>query len=150
LIAAVILLCVLLILVVRAIRGDGDERPTAVPTLTSQAVPTQTVSLMTATPVVVPTNTVVLPIGATEEPTTPAEIGPGASVRVQGTAGAGLNLRQQPSTYAAVVEGLDEGTTVTVLDGPREADGYIWWLVSTDEGNEGWGAENWLVLSTEE
>jgi hypothetical protein len=150
LVAAVILLCVLLILIVRAIRGGGDERATATPTMAEQAVPTQTVSLETDTPVVAPTNTVVLPIGATQEPGPLTEIGPGASVVVQGTQGAGLNLREQPSTYAAVVDSVDEDTSLTVLDGPREADGYVWWLVSTAGGSEGWAADNWLVLDTEE
>jgi hypothetical protein len=63
--------------------------------------------------------------------------------------GAGLNLREQPTTYARIVDNAPEDTVLTVLEGPREADGYVWWKVRTPDGGEGWGAENWLVLQTE-
>jgi hypothetical protein len=43
-----------------------------------------------------------------------------------------------------------EGTVLTVLEGPTDADGYVWWKVRTPDGDEGWGADNWLVLKTEE
>ena len=42
-----------------------------------------------------------------------------------------------------------EGTTLVVLDGPEEADGYTWWQVRTPDGAEGWAAGTWLVLKTE-
>jgi len=35
---------------------------------------------------------------------------------------------------------------LVVLDGPTEADGYVWWNLRSPEGKEGWGAANWLVL----
>ena len=45
-------------------------------------------------------------------------------VVVQGTDQEGLRLRARPSTKARVVTTLKEGTSVTVLEGPEEADGY--------------------------
>jgi hypothetical protein len=150
-VALVILLCVSLVLIVRAIRGN-DDRPTAtpLPTVTSAAAPSATVPPLTESPGVTPTDTVVLPGVTPVDTAGPGGIRPGALVVVQGTQGAGLNLREQPTTFAKVVAKAREGTVLTVLEGPTEADGYVWWQVRTPDGEEGWGAANWLVLKTEE
>jgi hypothetical protein len=150
LVGVLIVLCVLLVLLVRGLGGDGDEEQlTPQPTETGEALPSATVTLITPTSAVTPTETVVLPVGTSEPTTAPTEIGPGALVVVQGTKGGGLNLRQQPTTYAKVVTNAREGTVLTVLEGPKEADGYTWWRVRTPDGTEGWGADDWLVLKTE-
>jgi hypothetical protein len=149
-IAIVILLCVGLILIVRAIRGDGDETPTPSPTFTAEAAPSATVSLMTATAAVTPTSTVVLTVGTPPATTSPTEIQPGALVVVTGTGGAGLRLRALATTDAEVMAVAREDTVLTVLEGPVEADDYVWWKLRTPDGDEGWGAANWLVLLTEE
>jgi len=145
--AIVIVLCVSLVLVIRAIGGGGDdETPMPADTeATGVVLPTPT---WTLAPIMVdsPTPTVELPIEGTVEPTPFTEIAVGATVVVQGTGGGGLNLREQPSTYAARVGSVAEGAELTVLDGPKEADGYVWWQVRTADGKEGWGAANWLVL----
>jgi uncharacterized protein YgiM (DUF1202 family) len=70
-------------------------------------------------------------------------------VIVKGTGGYGLNLRAEPSTQARIAANASEGTELTVVDGPEEADGYAWWRVRTPDGKEGWGAARWLVLKTE-
>lgn len=151
LVAVVILLCVGLVLIVRAIRGN-DDRPTATPlaTVTSAAAPSATVPLVTASPAVTPTDTVVLPGVTPVDTPGPGGIRPGALVVVQGTQGAGLNLREQPSTTGKVAGKAREGTVLTVLEGPTEADDYVWWKLRAPDGAEGWGAANWLVLKTEE
>ncbi len=151
--AVIIVLCVSLVLIVRAIRGGGeDETATPLPSATATVRQTAVIPLPTTPTAALtpPTATVVLPIGGTAEATPFTEIAPGATVVVKGTAGAGLNLRQQPSTYARVVGSSKEGTELTVLDGPREADGYVWWQLRAKDGTEGWGAANWLALKTEE
>jgi hypothetical protein len=151
LIALVILLCVGLVLIVRAIRGNDDRQiATPLPTVSSEVAPSATVSLLTATPAVAPTDTVVLPGVTPADTPVPSGIRPGALVLVQGTAGAGLNLREQPTTYAKVTGKAREGTVLTVLEGPTEADEYVWWKVRAPDGSEGWGAADWLVLKTEE
>ena len=151
LIAIVILLCVGLVLIVRAIRGN-DEGPTAtpLPTVTSAAAPSATVPLVTPSPGVAPTDTVVLPGVTPVDTPGPGGIRPGSLVVVQGTQGAGLNLREEPSTTSAVAGKAREGTVLTVLEGPTEADDYVWWKVRAPDGVEGWGAADWLVLKTEE
>ena len=148
LVGIIIILCEGLILVVQAIRGGGDEEGTATlpPTNTVQATATATRSLFTATPVVAPTDTVVLPIETPLTTPSPTEIGPGVQVVVQGTAGAGLNLRAEPSTQAQVVVNAREGATLTVLEGPEEGGNHTWWLLRTADGKEGWGAADWLAL----
>ena len=152
LVGVLIILCVLLVMLARGILGGGEEeqdQPTALPTVTAEVAPSATVMLVTPTSAVTPTDTVVLPVSTPEETAEPTGIGPGALVVVQDTRGAGLNLRQQPSTYAKVMGSAREGTVLTVLEGPTEADGYVWWKVRAPDGTEGWGAGTWLVLKTE-
>jgi cytoskeletal protein RodZ len=149
LIAIIILLCTSLILIVKALRSGGDqETPTPTATATRAIPPTATwtpTTIITQTP----TATVVLPIERTPESIPFTEIVPGATVVVQGTAGAGLNLRQQPTTSARVVDSIKEGTELLVIEGPSESDGYVWWKLRAPDGTEGWGATNWLTLKTE-
>jgi hypothetical protein len=156
-VAIIILLCVSLVLIVRAIRGRDDEgTATPVPTLTVAATAVQTPGVpatpapLTPTAVVSPTSTAALPIEGPEASPTPSAIGPGTIVLVEGTSGAGLNLREQPSTYSAVMGNVPDGTELTVLEGPQDADGYVWWNLQAPDGTEGWGAANWLVLKTGE
>jgi len=149
-IAIVILLCIGLVLIVNAIRKGDGEPPTPIPTFTSEVSPSATVSLLTPTAAITPTSTVVLTVGTPPATTPPTEIRPGALVVVTGTGGAGLRLRELPTTDSQLVVMAREGTVLTVLEGPTDADGYRWWKVRTPEGEEGWGADNWLVLKTEE
>ncbi|MGD2040699.1 MAG: SH3 domain-containing protein [Anaerolineae bacterium] len=153
LIALIILLCVGLVLIIRAIRGssEGTPTPTARPTATRAAPATNTVVIIQPTTAEgeTPTPTVVLPVGDATAPPTFTEIAPGAPVEVYNTAGAGLNLRAQASTSGRVVLNVKDGTALTVTEGPEEANGYTWWKVETADGTEGWGAANWLRLKTE-
>ena len=147
-VAAVILLCVGLFLLVRAIReGGAAEEPTPTPTV--RVLPTATIALVPPTATLLPpTPTVVLPTEEATEPP-PAEVGPGATVVVTGTGNQGLNLRREPTTDAGRRGVAREGTSLVVVDGPQEADGYTWWLVRTDDGVEGWAVADYLALQGE-
>jgi hypothetical protein len=150
LVGIIILLCVGLVLLIQALRGGGEEATaTPPPAETAELMPTDTRSLFTAAPVVTPTDTVVLPIETPLATDVPTEIGTGAQVVVEGTGGAGLNLRAEASTQAQIVANAREGAVLTVVDGPQDADGYTWWQVRTSDGKEGWGAAKWLTLKTE-
>jgi hypothetical protein len=149
-VAAVILLCVGLFLIVRAIRDGGAEQEAVPPAPTVGVLPTATMVLAqpTATPLP-PTPTVVLPTEEPTEPPPPAEIGPGATVVVTGTGNQGLNLRRRPTTSARSRYVAKEGETLVVVDGPQEGENYTWWLVRADGGQEGWAASDFLELQSE-
>jgi len=145
-----ILLCVALVLIVKALRAGPDATPTAAIAAASEVVPTSTaISVVAPTNVVTPTPTVELPGLVTPSPVVFTEIAPGAQVVVQGTLGQGLNLRASASTTARLVGSAKDGNVLTVLEGPQEADGYTWWKVRTADGKEGWAAGKFLVLKTE-
>jgi hypothetical protein len=82
---------------------------------------------------------------ATAEPVATPE--PTAIVRravVDGT-GTGLYLRTEPG--GAEVEILPDGTTLSVLpDAPQQINGVTWVKVRTTPGDEGWVAENFLII----
>lgn len=62
--------------------------------------------------------------------------------------GAGLALRSEASTAGGeetVVTRLDPGTELTVVDGPTEAEGSVWWEVITVEtGEQGFVVEEFI------
>ncbi len=58
-----------------------------------------------------------------------------------------LNLRDQPSKNGTVIQKMPEGTYLTIVDGPVQADGETWWKVEVadfgaDQPVTGWVAEN--------
>jgi hypothetical protein len=53
-------------------------------------------------------------------------------------AGANLNLRGSPTLGGIVLRKLQPGNKVTILSGPREADGYTWWQMQSQDGTIGW------------
>jgi hypothetical protein len=74
-------------------------------------------------------------------------IGKGAYVKVTGTAGNGLRLRDQPGLKGKVLLLGTEAEVFKIEDGPVEVDGYTWWyLVSPfDPDRKGWGVGDYLV-----
>jgi hypothetical protein len=61
-------------------------------------------------------------------------------------------VRNQPGTgfNSAIIAVLTSGTTVEVLEGPIEADGFTWWRVrgqATDGLVEGWCVGTYLVAA---
>lgn len=56
----------------------------------------------------------------------------------------GLNMRSEPSTGASIVTTLAQGQQVTITGGPEEGDGFTWWQIELDNGNQGWVAEDFL------
>jgi uncharacterized protein YgiM (DUF1202 family) len=49
-----------------------------------------------------------------------------------------LNLRVEPSLWAAILTELPDGSVVTVIDGPVESDGIDWYQILTPEDTVGW------------
>jgi len=57
------------------------------------------------------------------------------------TAGDRLNVRSGPGLEFEILTKLDAGTLVTLIEGPKKVDGYAWWRIRDDAGNEGWAVE---------
>jgi hypothetical protein len=123
---------------------------TAVPSPSlAPATPTsgQQVSQPTATPepTLTPTPEPVV-VEPTATPETVAVLAQGTIAEVSGTNGRGLRLRVGPSINEATIEFLPDGSKVTILGGPKEADGYSWYNVRDESGTEGWAAGQWLQV----
>jgi len=97
------------------------------PTGTSSAPPTPTIDPFAPTPV----------------PTGPAL---GNYVQITGTNGEGLRIRSQPGLNGEPVFLGYDSEVFIVKDGPREADGYMWWYLVApyDETRAGWAAADFL------
>ncbi|MBZ0288691.1 MAG: tetratricopeptide repeat protein [Anaerolineae bacterium] len=57
------------------------------------------------------------------------------------TEGDRLNLRSGPGLTFDILDKLSRDTVVTLIEGPRRADGLAWWRVQTADGLEGWAVE---------
>ena len=108
-------------------------RPLPLPTATS--VPTDT-----PVPTVAPTATLV-PTATT--PPVPV-LAPGGKAVVKGTEAAKLKLRVGAGLNHEVLLYIEDGTMLSLLDGPQASDGYKWWQVQTPDGLTGWVAGDWL------
>ena len=147
-VAAVILLCVGLYFIVRAIReGSATEAPTPTATATRRALPTATLTLPA------PTATIALPTATIELPTLePVEPPPdtggfeaGVKVVVRGVNPDGLNIRAEPSTKSKVLKTVTDTTVLTIIGGPETAEQFVWWKVER-KGVEGWAVGKYLKL----
>ncbi|CAN5659422.1 hypothetical protein BH23CHL5_BH23CHL5_04240 [soil metagenome] len=98
--------------------------PTVQPTEPPTAVPTQT---MTPAPQSSPTTSV------------PDTLSPGDVVEVTTS----LRLRSTPSTSGGVVAVMPTGMVGTVLGGPVNASGFVWWQIVVPSGT-GWAAGLYL------
>jgi hypothetical protein len=108
--------------------------PTATPTSVPTAIPVPT-STATATPEATAT--------ATDTPVPVVMLG--TTVEVSGTGTDQLRLRVAPGVAQETILTLEDGTRLRVTNGPQSSDGYEWWKVKTEEGQEGWVAEDWLL-----
>ena len=99
----------------------------------------------TPTPVRVQSTFVPPPSTSTPVPAVPQEIAIGVYVQVSSTGGGDLSFRAGPGTNYARLKIVAEGTVLKVLDGPSEADGYVWWqLQDVSDGMVGWAVADYL------
>ncbi len=117
----------------------------ATPEITMIAAPTLTPTNVAATltPTPTPTSIFFLPEG---------EIWVGAYVQVSGTEGAGLRMRGEPGLDGPINFSAMDSEVFLVIDGPVEADGYIWWHLEApyDQSRNGWSAGDFLTPIEEE
>lgn len=105
---------------------------TSLPLATSTLAITAAATVSTATPVPSPT------------PTPQAAIAVGQMVRVSGTDEEGIRFRSGPGLDYATLDILHEGVRLKVLEGPEQADGFVWWRLEMEDGTVGWAAGDWL------
>lgn len=75
-------------------------------------------------------------------PSPPYSYSPGTQVQVNTQWGQRLNLRAGPSTSTQILEQLSAETTLILLGGPEQAEGYQWWQLGLPNGLSGWGVDN--------
>lgn len=90
----------------------------------------------TREPTAVPSPTLVPPTP------TPLILAPGGRAQVINVGEAGLLARQAPAANAPVQFPLPEGSQIVILEGPIEADGFVWWLIQNESAQGGWSAES--------
>ena len=106
--------------------------------------PTAILATITPSPVV-PTAT---PLPTPVPSPTPQGLYIGGAAIVSGT-GSALRLRSDPGLQTTTLKTITDGTRLQILEGPRQADGLIWWrLRDPSDGAEGWAAQTYLVPST--
>jgi hypothetical protein len=90
----------------------------------------------TATPYPLPTATRA-PIDSSLSTVTQGDI-----VFVNTNDGDSLRVRANPGKNEDILANLQDGTYVTIIDGPIMADDLIWWKIRMEDGTEGWAAES--------
>jgi hypothetical protein len=111
---------------------------TIVPLPTSTLTPSPTPQMATQNP---------------DEPPPPPEgqLDIGGFVKISGTEGSGLRLREWPGLdYQPRFLGMED-EVFQIRDGPKVADGYTWWyLVAPFESDRnGWAVSNYLMVIQE-
>jgi len=76
----------------------------------------------------------------------------GFFIKIAGTEGVGLRIRREPGMSTEVVFLANESEVFTVVGGPVEKDGILWWQLTApyDNSRSGWAAADFLVALTEE
>ena len=132
--------------------ADVTSEPVSEPAVQQVVSETPTAQLPTATP------------GPTATPA-PIELPINANVIVGDTGGEGVKLRASPGLFGELVEIVEEGTTMVVLDEepgsehpnyPVDVDGYFWYRMRVPgkvdaAGNPliGWSASDFFVVETQ-
>jgi len=129
----VILLLILAVLI--TLWNPFAPPPAIQPTI--EVTPIVTLSLPTLTPFPTPS--------PQPTPTLPTEITVGGYVKVIGAEADQLSYRSGPGMNYARLKLVKDRAILKVLDGPEEADGYIWWRLEDEDGDIGWAAEKWLA-----
>lgn len=155
----------LLLSVIPTTRLDPFVPPTPVPTPLPGVTPTLTATpapALTATPTSAPTQTPTPTASPTLKPTdtatpaptltatptetaTPAPTPTPVLAEVGGTGGQGVWMYRQPGLKGVKIAAWRDGTVMTVIGGPVEADGYVWIQVVDPKGRLGWIPDRYLI-----
>ncbi len=159
----VVLVLAIIALLARACGSKKPEpTPAPLPTATLPPLPTFTPTPQTQAPtppgnamppasgsmetpaVVEPTTMPTQAPSPTQPPSTGGKFSIGQVVIVTGTGKDRLALREGPGTDYGMIKAIKDGVKLTVIGGPKQADGYTWWHLRTPKGIEGWAVEKYL------
>jgi len=107
-------------------------------------LPAPTATLPPGSTAVTSVTVTTAPVG-TVTPTPEPQIAIGGHVVIYGTGEDKLRCRAGPGLAEDLVIVLDEGTRLTIMDGPLSADDFEWWKIKTEDGQVGWAAGAWLL-----
>jgi hypothetical protein len=82
------------------------------------------------------------PVEPTNAPS-PTQILPMATIG--NTGGVGANIRSIPGLGGTVIEVLDDGERVILLEETREVDGFSWQFIEMQDTREGWVVTQFLI-----
>ena len=88
------------------------------------------------------------PYASTPTPTlAPGQFSVGSFVQISGTQGEGLRIRAEPGLNAKQLFLGFDTEAYTVVDGPRQVDGFSWYYLAAinDQKRTGWAASNFLT-----
>jgi hypothetical protein len=63
------------------------------------------------------------------------------------SSGVGIYLRSEPSTSAAELQYLEDGSILFVLDEQQTAEDLLWQQVRTEAGQIGWVAADYITMN---
>jgi hypothetical protein len=108
-------------------------------------IPAPTATPLPPTPTLQPTLAPTQPVPPAPAP---GVLAIGATVQISGTGGDGLRLRDEPGLDSRVRLLGAETEVFRVEDGPRDANGYTWWLLVgfSDDTRRGWAVANYLAV----
>lgn len=126
---------------------EDSDSPTAVEPATSALTPTSFPPTATVTPIP-PTATTAA--SACQSVTYATRLRAGMRAYVAPIPPTANRVRENPARAAQVVGSIEPGIAMTILDGPRCADGWFWWYVQADNNVRGWTSEGrageyWLI-----
>jgi hypothetical protein len=121
----------------------ATANPTTAPTVAPTVAPT---TAPTPRPTAAPTATVAPSVAPTAAPT-PGGLRVGGAAVVDTGSGEGLRLRRDPGQAGVVLRSIPNGQRLTILEGPRDADGMPWWKVQYS-GEQGWVAGAFIKPAT--
>lgn len=136
-----ILLLPLAVLLLASVACGGFQvRVTPTPRVATEepvptAAPTESAPATTA-PAAQPVEVTPVAATATPAPPTPAPVVRQARV----TATGGINVRDQASAKGKALGRLGANVTVTIIEGPVDAENYAWYRVDNGQGLVGWAA----------
>lgn len=114
---------------------------------------------ITAPATAVPTGTPIIPTPTsiptfTPSPTpnrlvAPPELTSGFFAQVANTDGVGVNFRSGYGQTNEIIFVLEEDSVGMVIEGPIDADGFVWWRLELEDGTQGWVVEKFLIPASE-